>query len=476
MSSGPRLDPSAVLAAYAEPIVVGRRVIVFGNALSGLAEQLIERGARIVQVYDVDPGRVGQAATQSVSKNVAFGPLGDGGLTVREGAFDVGVIENLSSFGDAQAIVAQLRRALGPRGAALVVSPNPDVERRLLASDAAEHTALDYYGLYDLVAQQFPHVRMLGQAPFVGYAVVDFSPENEPEPSIDSGLLGDSGEDPDYFIALASVVEITLDEFAVIQLPWQSVIEPTGADLEELSALERELDRLRGELQKRETWISELEARANTADERADATQLELDQARSESTREAELELERVRSESTREAELELELERVRSESTRETELRVELAARLELAQTQLRAVSELPDVSVDEEQARLEAQLAERGQEIRRLQKELAEAERTGRELVRELTLSRAPTPAAPEPEPEPVEAPIELQEKLDALARLNAEREADLAATRWALQAVEARAELVAAAESRALELERELASLRSELERVDQTRGAS
>ena len=154
----------------------------------------------------------------------------------------------------------------------------------------------------------------------------------------------------------------------------------------------------------------------------------------------------------------------------------LELAARLELAQTQLRAVSELPDVSADEEQARLETQLAERGQEIRRLQKELAEAERTGRELVRELAISRAPTTEAPEPEPEPVEAPIELQEKLDALARLNAEREADLAATRWALQAVEARAELVAAAELRAQELERELASLRSELERVDQTRGAS
>jgi hypothetical protein len=92
-----------------------------------------------------------------------------------------------------------------------------------------------------------------------------------------------------------------------------------------------------------------------------------------------------------------------------------------------------------------LEAQLAERGAEVRRLERDLREAERVGRELVRELgarpesVVTPQPEPEAPAPEPNPeIE---DLRRKLDALAALNVEREADLAAARWAVEALEAR-----------------------------------
>ena len=44
---------------------------------------------------------------------------------------------------------------------------------------------------------------MIGQAPFVGYAVAELSAE-DPEPTIDSSLAESEGKEPDWFLALAS--------------------------------------------------------------------------------------------------------------------------------------------------------------------------------------------------------------------------------------------------------------------------------
>ena len=40
--------------------------------------------------------------------------------------------------------------------------------------------AVDYYELYDLVALQFAHVRMIGLVPFVGVALAELGLEDHP--------------------------------------------------------------------------------------------------------------------------------------------------------------------------------------------------------------------------------------------------------------------------------------------------------
>jgi hypothetical protein len=100
MSESRILRPSAALAAYGEPLIEGRRVLVYGEATSSLTEHLLERGARAVHVCDRDPGRVAEASTQNTSRNVSFAPLGDGGLSLSDGAFDVAIVENLAAVGD----------------------------------------------------------------------------------------------------------------------------------------------------------------------------------------------------------------------------------------------------------------------------------------------------------------------------------------------------------------------------------------
>lgn len=296
------LRPSAALIAYAEPFIAGRRVLVFGDATSPIAEQLLDRGARLVHMYDPDPARVAEAATRNTESRVSLAPLSEGGLASREGAFDCAIVEDLSSLPNRASALRALRRALSPRGIALIAAPNPDADKRLIAGGKSGGD-LDYYGLYDAVAAELDHVRMLGQTPFVGYAIVDFAPDGTPEPSFDSSFVPGGAEEPEQYIALGSAQEARLDDMAIVQLPLSSVSLGSGDDQalraaraaerraqKRIASLEAELrraresdndvERLQNELDRRDSWIRELENRAATADARADDAETELETLR----------------------------------------------------------------------------------------------------------------------------------------------------------------------------------------------------
>jgi len=94
-----------------------------------------------------------------------------------------------------------------------------------------------------------------------------------------------------------------------------------------------------------------------------------------------------------------------------------------------------------------LEERLKERGGMVSRLQAELKEGERVGRELLRELELARAaldagpaepPAPAPPAP-PATAEAPAAAQ--VEALVQKCCRYEADAQAARWTIAALEAK-----------------------------------
>jgi chromosome segregation ATPase len=280
---------------------------------------------------------------------------------------------------------------------------------------------------------------MLGQTPFVGYAVVDFATEGTPEPSLDTAFVPGGAEEPEWFIALASPAPIRLDEYTVVQSPLRAVaLAPRGADSaselmrasdgerrarDRMAAIEAEANELRArlralesrapdaglvtelrkELQKRDVWIAELEARAGVADARADEAEARLEQERERQAQVAETQEIPV-------AGLEHELDAARAEI--ET-----LRARVDEQATRIAELTDAEPVSseTEDEIGALERQLADRGSEVRRLERELAETERVGRLLLREV----------------------------EDLSEINAAREADLEAARWTLESVEGRAE---------------------------------
>ncbi|XXX74944.1 hypothetical protein WMF30_45555 [Sorangium sp. So ce134] len=244
------LHPALVLSAYLEPLVRGRRVAVLGDATIGLADRLLQRGARLVHAYDPDAARVAEKLARSAparQPHPSFAVF-DGDLGVRDGAFDTLVIPDLSLFSDPAEILRRARRLTAASGAAIVASPNPDVARGLLPAGARRGAAPGYYALYDLVALQFKQVRMVGQAPFVGYTVAEFAPKGEPEVSVDTSIL-DGSEEPEWFIAIAGERLPRLDAFAVIELPFADFpVAAAGPSAEALTEAQGRAERLGGEL------------------------------------------------------------------------------------------------------------------------------------------------------------------------------------------------------------------------------------
>jgi predicted nucleic acid-binding Zn-ribbon protein/SAM-dependent methyltransferase len=456
MTDSSLLEPSIALAAYAEPLAANRRVLVFGSALGALSLQLLERGARAVHVCDPDAVRVAEAAARNRSSQITFSALADSDLSVRDGSFELSVIENLGAF-DALSILRKAHRALAPRGVAVVACPNPEAAFPLLRASNPSATVLDYYALYDAVAAEFEHVRMLGQTPFVGYAIADFSASGEPEPALDTSFVPGGAEEPDVFIAMAAGHEVRLDEFAVIQLPTRqmlaSVERPKKAEKAEASPTAAKDAR---ELARLNHWIGELEARASTADERADNAETELEELRGKleaeqmalaaeratlaaeratfATERAGFATERTTfatgrtAHDTAKSRHEQELATLRAELTAKKSELSGVGAELAERDRQLAERAAHVDQEAKGDLTELERQLAERGTEVRRLEGDLRTAERTGRELVRELERRRGEQSA---------QAGAELERAL-------AEREADLQAAAWTIESLSLRLEL--------------------------------
>ena len=448
------LSSAAVLAAFAEPLVEGRRVVVFGSALTSTARLLLERGARLVHVCDPAPLRVAEALKRATQPGLTLSTLNDDEIAAREGAVDFVLVEHLGAF-DARSVVEKAKKLLAVRGVAMFVTPNREARRPLLPPSEPAAAPLDYYALYDLVKAEFEHVRMLGQAPFVGYAVVDFAPEGEPEPVVDSDFVPRGSEEPELFVAVAARHRPNVPGHALVQLPLESVL-VHAAPVERPVRPERSQPspELVRKLEQQETWIRELESRAATADERADVAEDELEELRERLARDesslskqtadkavaeaaaerdelsAELERERDEKETarrerdafaTRIRDLEAELEERTSELT---ETGSELAAKTaELAAktTELTSIGAEAAGDRDRELTELEERLAERGQEIRRLERELVEAERIGRELVAEVRFGATATVAGAS------------SDELDALSLRLATAEADREALSW-------------------------------------------
>ncbi|APR82064.1 TolA protein [Minicystis rosea] len=297
----PGLHPSIVLSAYVEPLVRGRRVAILGDATIGLSDELSQRGARLVHVYDPDTARTAEALARAAPgrpHQVAYAVLA-GDLGVRDGAFDVVIVPDLTIFTDPADVMRRARRLCATSGVAVFVTPNAGAGgRRLLAAGRgapvpppAGGAALGYYELYDLVSLQFAKVRMIGQAPFVGYTVADFTRHGEPEVSVDTSLLA-SSEEPEHFIALASDRPISLDAYAVIELPWHDVADAIVPSEKTLSV--RTAERLAlAEAETRVTLLSgELEKLRERAAEQSRDAETRVPVAAALSARVAELEAE----------------------------------------------------------------------------------------------------------------------------------------------------------------------------------------
>src|SRR5690606_17004656 len=109
-------------------------------------------------------------------------------------------------------------------------------------------------------ARRFDWVRMVGQAPFAGWSVVDYAPASaELEVTFDGSLLGGSGEEPARHVALCAAREVVLDPYAIVQVP-ASVGRERGVDRA------REAERVAREDGQAQARLSALESRLRDRD------------------------------------------------------------------------------------------------------------------------------------------------------------------------------------------------------------------
>ena len=399
------------LAVYLERLFQGRRVLWLGDASTGAPD----RAARVASsVLAADP----RALTDRVEReNLSIVRLSHGS-PLPAGPYDVVVVPDLPATGLATPDrIRQLAGALAHGGVLVVASSNVDAPVRL--GRVTEVAPLPYDALYDLLAQRFPAVRMLGQAPFVGYTVADFSAAGEPSVVFDGTLLGDSSEAPERFVALCGDAEVVLDAYSVVQVPARAALAaPLGArpqstfesDTErqlgvlrdELRAarersehLSRELDEQSAQLRRQRVQSERPPAIAPAApgpdprmahleaELRASREQLDAGNAHAEG-------LEATLSQRTSAlADLDGEAERLRMELRAvrdESETRV---AALRIAREELEKLRATP-APPPEDYGRLELSLRERGHEILELRAEIERRATLVRDLVEELRSQR--------------------------------------------------------------------------------------
>ena len=506
----PSVPAPLALIPYAERFLEGRRAVIFGDATAGLAEEAAERGARLVHVYDPDGARVAQAVA-TAPQGVSFAVYREGGdAGVRDGAFDVCIIPDLSRFPDPQALLAIARRLCA--AGAVLLAATPRVDGRRGESLRGRPGPLNYYDFHAVIARHFPAVKMVGKVPFQGYALVDFAFDGDLEVSVDASLTDGDDREPVAYVAIASDRRVELEPYAIIQLPGappapaapapvalppaltpdpelkkatearqqaearladeQRRSAELGRALSEAGALPRQLEmRLTEEARRAEMLASQIQ-RAQESSERLLRENRALQERLQQSAKTlAEAQAERARL-AQREEALARKLREAEAIPRGVDPAKVEaLRKRVEEVEAQHKAALH----EVHEVRARLDAALHQAEElKVQLAQQQQAAAQTAAQAAALQEQARRASAQAQAEQTEHAAElskAEAALQERAREIAQLRAEVERRGAMVRELLQAIEARdsAGAGSAEHQRVTHLERELGAVQDQLRRV-------
>lgn len=353
------------LAVYLEELAAQKKVLFVGDPSSAAPERLA-RGARSVEI--VSPRSRVRGTRRGGRVAARRWPSAE-----EQGRWDLVIIPDLPAAGLADEVhLAEIRGWLAPGGVLVTGTPDPE-------GPAGHPSALSYEALFDLLDGGFEHVRMIGQAPFAGFSVVDFAPSGELGVTFDGSLL-EGGERAQRYYALSGERDVVVDAYAVVQVP-------SSAALREAPARER-LREQQDALDAANVHAEELERELETARAEIAATKASLGR-----------EQERAAERAARErASLEAELVAARAE--------------LDAQRAALEAARASSGGEDEHEYAALEASLEERGRELIELRAEVARRGTLARDLIEELrevrgapaiTVARVaperPTERVPEP-----------------------------------------------------------------------------
>lgn len=319
------------LASHVEPLARGRLVLFVGDPESAAAARLTQVAAR-VEVLSKGPRQ-----RPSRSGRGTFRALADGRR------WDLVWLADGTSLANEPSQLRDLAEALTPRGAALLV---------------VDAGAVAYEEFYAALRSAFERVRMLGQAPFAGHAIVDFaSNRSAAAPYLDDTLLDDTLVDdthrqPARYVAVCGPTDVVLEPWAIVQVP-------TGPSATSAEA-RRDLEAARARLEHAERRLEQAQREIARSGQKLDELRHEYARARDELTRRS---------------------EDVEAERRRATELAERLEAVSHALDDALRSKDEM--AALEAERNDLEAALEARAREILALRADLADRAILVRDLV---------------------------------------------------------------------------------------------
>ncbi len=423
---------------YLEPVVRDRSVLVAGPRAEATEDVLRRMGAARVRsagTGDVRPLPWDLAGLRG--KRDA-----DGGRTlpVRPGEVDLIFIPELGEIDDYRAVLGEAARVLGPEGQVMVSVRNAECTVPVSdtgLTDTPEFWSLD--SLEELLAQYFEHVELVGQSPFLGYALASYeSARGREGVRLDTSLMNEQGEDPEFIVAMCghrrparpvtnALFQMPMAEMALVE---GTAPERRDGETRVEASLRAEVESLKRELGNRNVVASRLEAEIERLEGEAEAARQKMfdlrqkfEKERKENQKDALESVMRQEAHKTPEtwlaerATLTRELDEATRALARAEEKLEERAARKDGAQSRIKDVQARMEraetkarelrVALKKAEARLreeETRIPQMGRRIAELERALDEAERGGAKvreerdrLAQELSELRARPPAPP-------------------------------------------------------------------------------
>jgi SAM-dependent methyltransferase/chromosome segregation ATPase len=210
---------------YLEELVAGRTIVEIGCGLGVGCDFLREQGASRVVGIDRDEALLERARKRYSREGVEFQRwVAWRGLPVGDASCDLIVVPEAKAWLAELGFLEDMRRVLKPEGNLVVAVPSADRPGSASSDSAAQ--AVSYYDLVETLEPVFGRVRMMGQSPFLGYALVEYAEGAEsPDLSLDTSLVdgGNAGEGVSHYVALCGPDPRPARGYTIVQIPFEPI-------------------------------------------------------------------------------------------------------------------------------------------------------------------------------------------------------------------------------------------------------------
>jgi SAM-dependent methyltransferase len=214
---------------YLVDLLPGRRVLEVGCGVGDGAQFLADHGAGQVVGVDRSEASIADARARHRQINLEFRCEELGSIELDDGSFDCVFVPDGIEVLRRSSVLGELRRLLTPGGYLVLCGQSAD--RRGSPGGAS------FYEFRERLERFFPPVRMVAQAPFVGFSLVEFAGSfagrDEPmlETHLDTSLMEMAGGEPEAidYVAVCGGPTGRARGYAVVQVPERDGIDALAA-------------------------------------------------------------------------------------------------------------------------------------------------------------------------------------------------------------------------------------------------------